>query len=30
MIKMDKNGNGVLEVDDIRDCYVASQHPDVC
>ena len=27
--KIDKDGNGFLEIDDIRDTYNASKHPDV-
>ena len=27
--KIDKNGNGLLEIDDIKDLYNASKHPDV-
>ena len=27
--KIDKNGNGLIELDDIKDTYNAKQHPDV-
>ena len=28
-IKLDKDGSGVVDIDDIRDVYNASKHPDV-
>ena len=27
--KIDRNGNGVIEIDDIKDTYNAKRHPDV-
>lgn len=27
--KLDKDGNGFIEIDDLKDIYNASKHPDV-
>ena len=29
LVKIDKDGNGLLEVQDIKDTYKADRHPDV-
>jgi Ca2+-binding EF-hand superfamily protein len=28
-IKLDKDGSGIVDIDDIKDVYNASRHPDV-